>query len=358
MSSFEGATVKLTLRSGEFYIGRILRVDSTTATLHVERADTHQVTCVRREELQDVSTVATPAANATPTANAPPAASATLVSNVQPAVNSIPRAEPPDSPSQTGAAKNKKRGGRKSKGSGTATPVSAPANLTMKEFDYTKSTQSFDKKKTWEEIRQSQSGTSTDQLLVMLNRRPASTETNQPMLAPTEMVLSAEERTSPATPTSTATSKATAMHDATQKELVHLREEHARLMLAVETHKQRAALAEVLTGLQVDSHTEPDVYTCTIYSDARLAVTEWRAQQTQEAPSVPAQNALQYAIRMPTSESLQNGGPAMLTYLGPIASSDPALLAKLPDHFRHEISVKLENAALFQQRLDALVRHA
>ncbi|PKI82578.1 hypothetical protein MVES_003528 [Malassezia vespertilionis] len=332
MSSFEGATVKLTLRSGEFYIGRILRVDSTTATLHVERADTHQVTCVRREELQDVSTVATPAANATPTANAPPAASATLVSNVQPAVNSIPRAEPPDSPSQTGAAKNKKRGGRKSKGSGTATPVSAPANLTMKEFDYTKSTQSFDKKKTWEEIR--------------------------PMLAPTEMVLSAEERTSPATPTSTATSKATAMHDATQKELVHLREEHARLMLAVETHKQRAALAEVLTGLQVDSHTEPDVYTCTIYSDARLAVTEWRAQQTQEAPSVPAQNALQYAIRMPTSESLQNGGPAMLTYLGPIASSDPALLAKLPDHFRHEISVKLENAALFQQRLDALVRHA
>lgn len=138
MSSFTGALVKLTLRNGDAYPAKILSVDPTTATLTVERKDTGETCQVRRDVLQDVSIVsegvgaAAEAASAAATPAAPAAAA-----------SAAPAHAPP-------SESKKKRSGKKK---GTSTPTTAPPVNYLEEFDYTKSTQSFDKKKAWEEIR-------------------------------------------------------------------------------------------------------------------------------------------------------------------------------------------------------------
>ena len=141
--SFAGKLVKITLRSGESYPARIVHVDPTTAMLTVERSDTNTTEHVRRDVLQDVSIVsegsAAAASAATAAAQAPATAPAAAAS----------RSTPPTSDKK----KRNKAKKTPAPGPAAASAPAPPANPYLEEFDYTKSTQSFDKKKAWEEIR-------------------------------------------------------------------------------------------------------------------------------------------------------------------------------------------------------------
>lgn len=163
--SFAGTRVKITLRSGETYPATILQVDPSSATLHVERSDTQTRMQVRRDELQDVNIVsegtaaaATATAGATGAAasSAPPAPSTPSVPYAQPPASASPKPRAQPASAQTPSSDKKKRAPRKKAPAvaAAAPPTAAPpTHPYMEEFDYTKSTQSFDKKKAWEEIR-------------------------------------------------------------------------------------------------------------------------------------------------------------------------------------------------------------
>jgi hypothetical protein len=155
MASFVGTTVKLTLRTGGAFVGTILVVDPATATLTVRRSDSGATEQVRREALADVSIVA-PAPPSVPasTSTTPPPQSAPVSALETSAPASSSTSDAPSAPAPTEGKKrrNRRRGGASENASRTGSPAPG-TNLYEQEFDFTKSTQSFDKKKIWEEIR-------------------------------------------------------------------------------------------------------------------------------------------------------------------------------------------------------------
>ena len=155
MASFVGTTVKLTLRTGGAFVGTILVVDPATATLTVRRSDSGATEQVRREALADVSIVA-PAPPSVPasTSTTPPPQSAPVSALETSAPASSSTSDAPSAPAPTEGKKrrNRRRGGASENASRTGSPAPG-TNPYEQEFDFTKSTQSFDKKKIWEEIR-------------------------------------------------------------------------------------------------------------------------------------------------------------------------------------------------------------
>lgn len=169
------------------------------------------------------------------------------------------------------------------------------------------------------------------------------------MLAPHEMVLSPHERAnadassaSPAAPVSSADAAAAL------QEIDALR---AQLKRAHE----RQALLEVLTGVQVADASERDEYVCSLFSEPRTAITHWRAKHVAPA-TLDDTKVLRYNVRLPELEKIAKDEAVLLSYLGPAPGSDAELLQRLPDHFQGQVSVKIENAPLFEQRLQSLVQ--
>ena len=155
MASFVGTTVKLTLRTGGAFVGTILVVDPATATLTVRRSDSGATEQVRREALADVSIVA-PAPPSVPastsTTPAPQSAPVSALETSAPASSSTSDAPSAPAPTEGKKRRNRRRGGASEHASRTGSPAPG-TNPYEQEFDFTKSTQSFDKKKIWEEIR-------------------------------------------------------------------------------------------------------------------------------------------------------------------------------------------------------------
>ncbi|WFD45057.1 hypothetical protein MPSI1_003734 [Malassezia psittaci] len=354
--AFAGKQVKITLQSGETYPAKIVNVDPTTATLTVDRLDTNTKQYVRRDELKDVSIVSQSTSDTTVSSH--DNVSSTSTSNSQKAPVSLPNDQTTSTPSAQLSSSNSKtsspnsdrkpRPKPKKASNATAATPQPKAMPYMEEFDYTKSTQNFDKKKAWEEIRQSQAGQSKDPLLVQLNRKQA-TDSRQPMLAPDQPVLSPDEHHSAlqrnAEPTNQATNAQ--LHDAKQ-EIENLRAELHRA-------NQRQALLEALTNVHISNATNDQEYVCRLYSDARLAAKHWRAKHT--SPSdLSSENTLCYTMRVPALASIPKNDPVLFTYLGPTSDADQEVVSRLPQHLCDEISVKIENAALFEQRLQSIVQ--
>ena len=164
MASFVGTTVKLTLRTGGAFVGTILVVDPATATLTVRRSDSGATEQVRREALADVSIVApappsvpaststTPAPQSAPVSALETSAPVSALETSAPASSSTSDAPSAPAPTEGKKRRNRRRGGASENASRTGSPAPG-TNPYEQEFDFTKSTQSFDKKKIWEEIR-------------------------------------------------------------------------------------------------------------------------------------------------------------------------------------------------------------
>ncbi|WFD32753.1 Phosphatidylinositol:ceramide phosphoinositol transferase (IPC synthase) [Malassezia sp. CBS 17886] len=330
-------------------------VDPANAMLSVLRADTNALEQVRRADLVDVCT-------------APPPAPVSQTSSPAPSRTGTPHTDGAGGADATAAAR-KKKGGKKGRTAAAttpspaaaatpppaATPQGAPAAPPVPpqhpyedEFDFTKSTQSFDKKKIWEEIRNKEATTgSRPDLLVTLNRNPAAaaapeapaSQQKQPMLAPTEMVLTEPERADAADP---AAGRAAAL----EEELRAANAQNAQL-------RAQVALLEVLSGQHLAPAAGEETWSCTLFAEPRVALAHWRAKYA-DAPAPDTTGTLRYtvhapAIGTPTSGSLRYGGPQR-------EASDASLMQQLPEHFQDEISFKLDNAALFQRRLADLIR--
>lgn len=186
--------------------------------------------------------------------------------------------------------------------------------------------------------QKSQAGTSDDQLLVMLNRRQPQ-ESRQPMLAPDEMVLSDSERAENAAP---------AQGAASSKELEEVK---AKL----ERAEARQTLLEALTGVQIADGATADEYTCSLFADTRTATAHWRSRYVAPA-SLDDTGVLRYNVRLPDLSGVGKDDAVLLSYRGPASESDKEIVARLPDHFQSEVSVKVENAALFEQRLQTVAQ--
>lgn len=156
----------------------------------------------------------------------------------------------------------------------------------------------------------------------------------QPMIAPTEMVLSQEEREEQ----QPALASATRSSPSVEAELSKLRTQNA--------------LLEALTGVQVC--TDGDAWTCAIFADPRISAEHWRVKH-QGAPEPSDTGILRYRISAPGETGLGDG-TKLLSYDGPATASDPELVARLPEHFRHQMNVKIDNAFLFQQRIADSIR--
>jgi len=352
MASFVGANVSIALRSGDAFLARILGVDTDTASLSLERIGSGERCTVRRDELRDVSVAREEDVAAARAAAAPrvaPAAAPQTGAPAPPTTEAVGGAGAGASEPAGTPPKGRRRGGRRSKGgagsagtgeaSGTSTPTTA--QMQSEEFDFSKSLQAFDKKKIWDEIR-SQQATDTSTLLVNTNRRGATDAPAQPMLAPNEMVLDPHERDAdaPAAPAPAPAPQATAELKAARAELAAVR--------------AQSALLEALVGMQVAPSDEPDTFVCTTYAEPRQAGDGFRRKYGGAAPATDFAGVLRYRVRAP--QIAQSAAPS-LTYLGPdTTQSDAAIVQRLPDHFRGELNIKLDNAVLFQRRLAELVR--
>lgn len=154
------------------------------------------------------------------------------------------------------------------------------------------------------------------------------------MLAPDEMVLSPNEREeAPANPANA--------------ELDVLRTQLARA-------NERQALLEALTGVQIVDG-PADEYTCSLFPDTRTATAHWRAKHVAPAP-LEETKACRFRMRMPSREGLSHEDAVLLSYLGPAQDADPDWVQRLPEHFQGNINVKVENAPLFEQRLQSLAQ--
>ncbi|WFD01162.1 hypothetical protein MYAM1_003923 [Malassezia yamatoensis] len=351
--AFAGKQVKITLHSGETYPAKIVNVDPTTATLTVDRLDTNTKQYVRRDELKDVSIVsqstsdAAVSSNATPTPSNSQKARAPLPNNQ---TTSTASAQLSSSNSATSSPHPDKKPRPKSKKASNATAATPQPKAMpyMEEFDYTKSTQNFDKKKAWEEIRQSQAGQSRDPLLVQLNRKQA-TDSRQPMLAPDEPVLSPDEHHS------ALQRDAETPNQATNTQLEDAKQEIQTLRTELDRANQRQALLEAFTNVHISNATNDQEYQCRLYSNARVAAEHWRAKHTSPA-DLSSENTLCYTVRVPALASIPKNDPVLFTYLGPTSDADQEIVSRLPEHLCDEISVKMENAALFEQRLKSIVQ--
>ncbi|WFD48774.1 hypothetical protein GLX27_003445 [Malassezia furfur] len=178
------------------------------------------------------------------------------------------------------------------------------------------------------------------------------------MLAPNEMVLSPSEieqaraagRLETAVPPPSndrnSADAATAALSAAEAELSTLRTQlkHAR---------ERQALLEALTGVQIADTPAGDEYVCSLFAEPRIAAAHWRAKYVAPA-SLDDTKALRYRMCIPDLDTLDKNDPVMLSYLGPAGEADPELVQRLPEHFRGQVSVKAENAPLFAQRLQSI----
>lgn len=157
MASFVGTTVQVRLRTGPSFVGTILEVDPATATLTMRRQDSGESCQVRRDELLDVTKVATPAVRTAAGASSTPTKGSRAKDEASRTAHKAASEE------GTSIEGRKKRNQRRKNDSrvGSPAPASAlpapstdvPSTAFQDEFDFTKSTQNFDKKKIWEEIR-------------------------------------------------------------------------------------------------------------------------------------------------------------------------------------------------------------
>lgn len=325
-SSFIGASVHITLTNGEAFNAKILAIDPSTATLTIEHI-TGACSTLQRNELRDVrvinSTMNPSVSTNTNTAN----------SSASPALRGGNGLQKPSS--------EKRKNRRKPKGD--VTPPKQPT-VPMEEFDFDKNLRNFDKKKIWEEISH-QENTDSSSLLVSINR----TETRQPMIAPNEMVLSNEEReadeavTKESTqPEKTPSSEPPAASEPADSPAGATTEEVHQL-------RTQIALLEALTGIQLSA--DGDSWQCKVFADTRLSVEHWRSKH-QKAQEPSNEGVLQFRLSAPDFGSESQ----LLSYDGPMESSDKELVSRLPDHFQRQINIKVDNATLFQQRITDCIR--
>ena len=157
MASFIGTTVQVRLRTGATFIGTILEVDPATATLKMRRQDSGESCQVRRDELVDVTKVAPPAARSTTSG------ASNMSSKASKVKDEVSQTAPKATAEEGASEGRKKRNQRRKNESRVASPAPAAAMATSvsdapsapfdSEFDFTKSTQNFDRKKIWDEIR-------------------------------------------------------------------------------------------------------------------------------------------------------------------------------------------------------------
>ncbi|WFD21322.1 hypothetical protein MCAP1_003583 [Malassezia caprae] len=355
MASFVGTTVQVRLRTGASFVGTILEVDPATATLKMRRQDSGESCQVRRDELVDVTKVATPAA---PTASGASNTSARGSKAKDEASRNAPKA-PEEGSSAEG---RKKRNQRRKNDSRVSSPAPAPAVAAPSteptstafedEFDFTKSAQSFDKKKIWEEIRNQEAP--NPNLLVNINRNThlASESSRVPMLAPHEMVLdSSESAPAPEAPAAPAQeAPAATAGGADQAEINALRASLAEAEERLKRLQSQVALSEALTGLHIEDAGN-GTFLCGIFQNPHTSAAHWRHKHA--GASHPGhEGALRFHMNTP---GITDADLVSLAYAGPHRdASDASVLERMPDHFQGNVNVKLENAPLFQQRLTNL----
>ncbi|WFD28798.1 hypothetical protein MNAN1_003813 [Malassezia nana] len=351
MASFVGTTVQVRLRTGATFVGTIVQVDPATSTLKMRRQDTGETCQLRRDELVDVTKVAAaarPAAPVAPNASSKPAK---------------PKSESPKAASEESANTEgrKRRNQRRKNDSRVASPALAaesrasPSQDFEGEFDFTKSTQNFDKKKIWEEIRVRTIHSPKNQeapnphLLVNINRNsnlPSSSSSQPVMLAPHEMVLdpseSAEEPEAPA--------PSTAPQDVSLGDTEALRASLAAAQDEIKRLRSQMALSEALTGLHIEDAGN-GTFLCGIFQNPHTSAAHWRHKHT--GLSHPGHDGtLRFHMNAPATSDTE---PISLRYMGPHRdASDAQVLERMPEHFQGGVNVKLENAPLFQQRLSHL----
>ena len=158
------------------------------------------------------------------------------------------------------------------------------------------------------------------------------------MLAPNEMILQPEE---------VEESHASVPEGSATNEVAQLREQLTSAQSALQRLRAQLALTEALTGLQVE-WCGNDAYNCSVFRDARTNAAHWRHKYAGGAEP-NSDGVLRYVMHAP---GIGDTSVVSLSYGGPDeTSSDSTIVERLPEHFRSEITVKLENAPLFQRRI-------
>lgn len=158
------------------------------------------------------------------------------------------------------------------------------------------------------------------------------------MLAPNEPVLDEHASVS-------SIDKRLAKNDALRDALQTYRAENERL-------RAQLALSEALTGMHIET-LDDGTYMCGVYRDAKTSAAHWRHKHIGGEPTGPT-GSLRYYVNAP---GIGNTETVSLGYAGPNReASDADVLNELPEHFLGDISIKLDNAPLFQQRLFDLLR--